>query len=147
MTALRDRIEAVLTIYGETTPVQLDFWEAALEPHDVCVDAAFTLWIRSQERSPKPIDIIRLVSIETLSQSMLLILSEVAGEYGLSTDALRGTGKHGTVNQARQDAMFRMYEAGFSYPRIGGFLNRDPSTIMHGVNMHRSRLADVQEVS
>jgi hypothetical protein len=60
MTHLHDRIEGVLSIYGETRPGLIHLWTEALEPFGHLAEEALKHWLRTQDKAPKPVDIVRL---------------------------------------------------------------------------------------
>ena len=69
------------------------------------------------------------------------ILSTVARSHGVKVADIKGPGRFRSQVFARQDAMWRLYSTGrYSFPEIGRFLNRDHSTVIHGVRVHAKRL-------
>lgn len=59
------------------------------------------------------------------------IARQVAERHGISVKALRGPSRVRNVAWARQVAMSVARSAGFSFPQIGTFFNRDHTTVMH----------------
>lgn len=71
------------------------------------------------------------------------IIREVAAKYGRTVDELTGPLRWRSIAWARQEAMFRLRnETTLSYPDIGRRLNRDHTTILHGVRAHAKRMAE-----
>lgn len=80
----------------------------------------------------------------TLTQppsTMALILVHVADKYDLTVAELRGKRRVHRIAHPRQEAMWMMRQAGKSLPQIGAYLNRDHTTVLHGVRRHEARLA------
>ena len=72
-----------------------------------------------------------------------LILSEVCRFYSIEDTVLRSTGKSKSVSEARQIAMYLLQElAGYTTIDIGRELNRDHSTVIHGVRKVKNMLSD-----
>lgn len=69
------------------------------------------------------------------------IVAEIAERDGIPVALLRGAPRTRFISDARQEAMWRMYQTGrFSLPQIGAFLGgRDHTTILHGVRAHAER--------
>ncbi|NOZ28483.1 MAG: chromosomal replication initiator protein DnaA [Chloroflexi bacterium] len=62
------------------------------------------------------------------------IISLVARFFGLTAEQLTGRGRSKEVSLARQVLMYLLRtDFDFSYPQIGNLLNRDHTTIIHGV--------------
>lgn len=83
---------------------------------------------------------------------MAQILAETAADYGLSPSQLQGNSRVRTISWPRQDFMWRCRQVKwadgshrYSYPMIGGFLDMDHTTIIHGVRAHAARLAALTE--
>ena len=71
-----------------------------------------------------------------------IILREVAREYGLTINDLRGESKCRHIAHPRQIAYIRLRdETDLSYPAIGRILgNRDHTTVLKGEQAARARL-------
>ena len=68
------------------------------------------------------------------------ILSEVALRHGVTVAQLKSDCRARDVIVARQEAMWRCHgEKRWSLKQIGRALNRDHSTILHGVRAHEKR--------
>lgn len=68
------------------------------------------------------------------------IAREVAEAYEVTVEDLRGRVRTRNIVLARHAAMYRMrMEAGRSYQQIGGYLNRDHTTVMSGIRAHAAR--------
>lgn len=77
------------------------------------------------------------------------IVARVAGLRGLRPEDLYGTSTIRRVAHARQEAMWEMRKWKrangthyYSLPRIGTQLQRDHSTVLHGIRRHEERLAN-----
>lgn len=77
--------------------------------------------------------------IEATRGCVAAIVQQVARETGVSAEAIRGTSRKREVAHARQRVMFLLRQRGWSYPRIGWQLNRDHTTVQHGVRAERER--------
>lgn len=70
------------------------------------------------------------------------IALEVAGQYRLTLDDLKGPRRRRREAWPRQELMWRLsHEGGRSLPQIGAYLNRDHTTVLHGVRRHAERAA------
>lgn len=68
------------------------------------------------------------------------ILDDVSMMYGVSVADLRGPARTKGIAHARQHAMYLMaQQPHLSLPQIGRYLNRDHTTILHGVRAHKAR--------
>lgn len=79
--------------------------------------------------------------------TMRCIVEDVAARYGFEVGDIVGPVRHDALAKARQEAMYALAaetdEFGrprWSYLVIGDFLNRDHSTVIHGVGVHARRL-------
>lgn len=75
----------------------------------------------------------------------------VALEHGVMVEDLTGNSRAKEDAQARQDFMWKarqMTKADgsprFSFPQIGRFLNRDHTSVMHGVEAHAKRARGIK---
>src|ERR1700730_10946094 len=70
------------------------------------------------------------------------LVEQVAREYGTTFDAILSMERTDKIVRARQDAMFRLRrEEGCSSSLIGRLMQRDHSTVLHGVRAHEERIA------
>jgi chromosomal replication initiation ATPase DnaA len=67
------------------------------------------------------------------------IIDLVARRHGLTIDLLRGQSRSAPLVRVRQFAMSEARDAGYSLPEIGRALNRDHTTVLHGIRRHRKR--------
>lgn len=73
------------------------------------------------------------------------ITRELCLKYGITLEELRAEDRFTYTNQARQELMWllRQPKSGdrsrYSFIWIGLYLERDPSTVVHGVNAHMRR--------
>lgn len=68
------------------------------------------------------------------------ILADVAADYHVTAEAIRGEDQRRLVVLARQAAMARLIEAGYAPGTIGQLLGgRHRTTVHRGVRRHRGR--------
>lgn len=73
------------------------------------------------------------------------IVKVVADYYGLTRARLMGHDRTSAVSYARFMAMYLIRDKmGWSYPDIGRFMNREHTTILHGVRVMEERVDRVQ---
>jgi chromosomal replication initiator protein len=64
------------------------------------------------------------------------VLTAVSRYYGVKLDDLKGKARHKQVVVPRQIAMYLLYEdARLSTPEVGRLLNRDHTTVLHGLKL------------
>lgn len=69
------------------------------------------------------------------------IAIEVCEKHGVTLAELQSPLRFKPIVRARWELMARAYsETGASFPVIGRFLNRDHTTVMHGVLKHRAAM-------
>lgn len=61
------------------------------------------------------------------------IVEQIAGRYSIGVRELMSSDRSRRLIRPRWHAYFALREAGFSYPAIGEIMNRDHSTVMHGI--------------
>ena len=67
-----------------------------------------------------------------------VVLQEVAGKHGCTRADLRSPRR--VFIEARQEAFYRLAtECSMSLPRIGALMNRDHTTVLHGIRVHARR--------
>jgi chromosomal replication initiator protein len=70
------------------------------------------------------------------------ILTAVARYFGMNADELKGKARHKRVVAPRQIAMYLLREDGhLSTPEVGRLLNRDHTTVLHGMKQVASDIA------
>jgi chromosomal replication initiation ATPase DnaA len=75
-------------------------------------------------------------------KTMAAICEEVAFNYEIDTDDIRGPSRVRVFAWPRQEFMARALDAGFSSGQIGMFLSgRDHSSVLVGAKRHRIRMA------
>lgn len=68
------------------------------------------------------------------------LLREVCLRYGFSADDIRGPRRQAKIAAARMELYYLLRtHTDWSYPHIARFLNRDHSTIVHGVRTYCAR--------
>ena len=65
----------------------------------------------------------------------LKIISEVAAEYGVTVDEIRGPRRHGDLVKPRHAAMCRVYlqRPDMTLPEIGRLFRKDHTTVLHAI--------------
>lgn len=78
----------------------------------------------------------------TFRKTMAEICEEVAFDYEIDTDDIRGPSRVRVFVLPRDEFMARALDAGFSSGQVGRFLTgRDHSTVLTGAKRHRIRMA------
>ena len=73
------------------------------------------------------------------------ILHAVARKHNIPVDWILSERRSGPIVLARQEAMYRIYEeTTLSLPGIGSRLNRDHTTVLHGIRAHAKRIGEGQ---
>jgi chromosomal replication initiation ATPase DnaA len=132
------------------TTEQMMHWEPtlrAMEPASLRAVMTCAAGLHA-ERAGVPLTSATLVNLDRLVQQAdcppmrwRSILIQTALKYGLTIDDLTGRSREARIAHPRQEAMWRMkHETPMSYPAIGRRLNRDHSTVLHGVKAHQQRL-------
>ena len=76
-----------------------------------------------------------------IRQSMPQMIEDIADRYGVTVEDLKGTCTKQRSSVPRQHFMWLAYQqTHLSLPMIGRFLNRDHSSVLHGIRQHRARL-------
>lgn len=75
----------------------------------------------------------------TLPVHVRRIILAVATEHTLSPVDILRRSRHKPFVLARNQAMWELRELGNSFPRIGGWFQRDHSSVQHAVKMHKER--------
>lgn len=68
-------------------------------------------------------------------QRMSIIVEAVCAETGVPDYEILGESRIREFVRARQYAMWKCREQGYSFPEIGRVFNRDHTTIIHGCNV------------
>lgn len=78
------------------------------------------------------------------SFALAYIVTEVCRYYGLPRDEIYGKRRHAKVVRARQMVMLlaREHRKHLSLTRIGQLMKRDHTTVMHGAEAARKRIAE-----
>jgi chromosomal replication initiation ATPase DnaA len=80
--------------------------------------------------------------------TMAKIAARVAADRRVSVAELKGSRRDAWLARARQEAMWLMRQEGrWTLPQIGRFLNRDHSTVIHGIRAHERRIGQNIEMS
>lgn len=76
------------------------------------------------------------------------ILNATADKHGVLASDILGLARCRKIAHARQEFMWAAYQPmnkdgthRFSLPKIGGFLGRDHTSVLHGVRAHAKRMA------
>ena len=95
-----------------------------------------------------PADIIQCRAINMRHRDSVREISfAVAAETTIPMAAIYGPSKLRYVVQARQLVMYLAHKSGISYPVIGRALNRDHTTIMHGVKAEKIRRGELPGIA
>ena len=71
------------------------------------------------------------------------LVDEVAQTHGINRDELLGTHRHPRVAHPRQNLCLLAQERfGWSTTQIGRMIGRDHSTVVHGIQQARKRIAE-----
>jgi chromosomal replication initiation ATPase DnaA len=65
----------------------------------------------------------------------------VAEKHGLTMIEIKSRDRSKRIVRPRQEAIYRVRQLGWSYPRIGRFFGLDHSTCIHSVRVHAERMA------
>lgn len=141
---LRSLLSGFLTIYGEVADETLTLWVKTLLPVRAGVAGACIAWMRSFEGQPNPATIFKIAS-GTVGGDAVEIATAKAGEYGFTFDEVCSPNRSIPLTRGRHAVMAALSDAGHSYSQIGALLNKDPSTVMHGVRAHRQRVEDGED--
>lgn len=69
------------------------------------------------------------------------ILYDVATRHNMTVQEMIGKDRRPRYTRARQEAMYLLRHAGYSYPQIGRFVGgRDHTTALHGERKHAARI-------
>jgi len=78
--------------------------------------------------------------ISPSSQTGHRILEQVAARHGLCSNLILGKCRSAEIVEARWEVFWRLrHELGWSYPRIGKFMNKDHSTAIHACQRMAAR--------
>lgn len=136
---MREHLATFLAFNGTPSEAELDLWEAALAPAGGDLIGALATWLRVSDQKPQPIEILRIMQAHEQPISMRRIALDVAMKHEITIEELTGPKRHQRQAHPRQEAMFKMKRAGYSYSEIGRFFGRDHTTVMHGVRAHEAR--------
>ena len=67
------------------------------------------------------------------------IATAVSAETGIGKALIYGKSRRQSIVHARQLVMYIAHERGISEPLIGLAMNRDPSTVHHGIKAEKAR--------
>lgn len=90
--------------------------------------------------SPDAIAACRQV-FEQHRSTVLKIVDAVSEATGIPAKRILGPRKDAATARARQIVMYEARRAGLSYPQIGDALDRDHTSVMHGVRAEEKRRA------
>lgn len=97
------------------------------------------------QQAPDPIKRPRVAksvraAVVTPHGRIALVIARVAAEYGVTADDIMGDVRSRNISWARHAAFYAVKAAtGASLLRLGRIFNRDHSTILHGIRMHKAR--------
>ena len=67
------------------------------------------------------------------------LLEPVLQRHGITWKQVAGKVRVTAIVAARHECMWVLRHAGMSFPKIGRFMNRDHTTVLHGVRQHELR--------
>lgn len=73
------------------------------------------------------------------------IIAQVSRATGVSADAILGDSRVANIAAARQMVMSIAQRQGMSTTRIGKLLQRDHTTVMHGIAAHEKRVRSIAQ--
>ena len=74
------------------------------------------------------------------------ILHAVARQHGIKPEVIRGTSRKKEIIRARFETFYRLrVELSMSYEKIAKLMNRDHTSVLHGVTRVREQLLDAQK--
>lgn len=76
----------------------------------------------------------------TPREASLKIIKDTAGKYRLTSEQLIGHSRFKELVLARHEAFYLLQRKGLSTPQIGRLMNRDHSTVIHGIREHINRI-------
>jgi chromosomal replication initiation ATPase DnaA len=71
-----------------------------------------------------------------------LIIQQVCRAHGLPVPWVLGKSRVQRIVRARQEIMWKLNLLGLSMPQIGKRLNRDHTTVLHGIRKHQKRIEE-----
>lgn len=77
--------------------------------------------------------------ILTPSGRIQQVIEDVALKYDVSCESILGEGRTQEVVEARQEVMWVLRARGLNYCAIGRRLNRDRTTVVHGIKAFEKR--------
>jgi chromosomal replication initiation ATPase DnaA len=80
---------------------------------------------------------------KTRAEVVQIVLNEIADRHGVQKQLLTSDLRNEHLVRARQEAYSELYSLGFSSSHIGRILNRDHSTVLHGIKRHTERMRRV----
>lgn len=75
-----------------------------------------------------------------------IVLNEIAERHCVARELLASDLRSNHLVKARQEAYFELYSLGFSSSHVGRILNRDHSTVLHGIKCHKDRMRRMDAV-
>ena len=78
-------------------------------------------------------------ALVNVDQSFDEIVLSVCRKYRLTQCDIFSNIRVKMISEPRQELMYLCHEAGMSQSEIGRKLNRDPTTILHGIESHKKR--------
>lgn len=89
------------------------------------------------ERARKAVE----ASAKRKAQSLENLCAIYATRAGFAVQHFKGPSRHRELAWPRQDFMLAAHREGYSMPEIGRFLNRDHTTVLHGIRQAEAREA------
>ena len=105
-----------------------------------CISISFKLPWPGFYMTPLPLTKSKPMPTKIRPSRMRLLALQVADKHGLTVEDMRSECRKQRFGRARQEFYYRARtELARSYPQIGRFLNKDHSTVIHGLKKFAER--------
>lgn len=78
----------------------------------------------------------------TTSIARELIIQQVCKDHGVQVQWVLGKSRVQRIVRARHEIMWKLNLLGMTLPSIGRRLNRDHTTVLHGIRQHQKRIEE-----
>ena len=76
-----------------------------------------------------------------IREAVITLVEHVADCYNVQTEALKGDSRNQNLVLARQRLFWELYNlTAWSLSKIGAFMHRDHTTVLHGIRQHQKKL-------
>jgi hypothetical protein len=142
-----------LTHGGVSGPTGIVIPAVSLVSSGAAVERQRRASIKQDEIDAEVLDMPKMIPLPSLKEHPGINISKavvnaVADRHGIAPEDILGSSRKRPVMLARFECMYRLrVEYKMSYPAIGARLDRDHSTVMHGVRvMHRRVLDEIKKL-